>query len=112
MTAPQRQRDRRAHEGTCYLIHFDTPYRHARHYLGAARNLEARLGHHRSGTGARLLAVIQAAGIGWRVVRTWGGGFATEASLKRQHNTPRLCPVCSCRTGAQEHAPAPALDAA
>lgn len=78
-----------------YLIHFTTPYRHARHYLGWAANLEARLDHHRAGTGARLMAVVTNAGIDWRVVRTWDGDRTFERRLKNGRNVPRLCPVCN-----------------
>lgn len=79
---------------TVYLIHFDTPYKYARHYLGSAQDLDARLAQHRAGTGARLMQVITQAGIGWRVARTWEGGRGTEWALKRYKNSPRLCPIC------------------
>jgi hypothetical protein len=47
--------------GTVYLLHFDRPYRHARHYLGwtADETVDARLARHRAGGGARLIAVIR-----------------------------------------------------
>jgi len=57
-------------KGTVYLIHFSEAYQHARHYLGFTDDLDARLEAHRSGHGARLMAVIQSAGITWRCVRT------------------------------------------
>jgi predicted GIY-YIG superfamily endonuclease len=79
---------------TIYLLHFDVPYKHARHYLGAADDLEARLERHRRGQGARLLEVVTAAGITFTVARTWRGGRKLERRLKRLKNTPRLCPVC------------------
>lgn len=82
-----------------YLIHFDEPYRHARHYIGFAENRQTfgrRIAHHRKGTGARLLAVVGAAGIGFTVARTWPDGDRTaERKLKNQKNTPRLCPLCA-----------------
>lgn len=86
-------------QGTVYLLCFDRPYRHARHYLGWASNLERRLADHSQGRGARLLQVIQssAAGdepIGWTVVRTWKGPRCLERKLKRQHSGVRLCPIC------------------
>lgn len=87
-------------EPTVYLIHFDRPYHHAQHYLGWASDLDARLTRHRSGKGARLLAVVTAAGISWRVVRTWIGGRGYERRLKRRHGPYRLCPVCR---GGQSH---------
>ena len=85
--------------GTVYLIHFHRPYKHARHYLGHALDLEARLERHRAGDGARLLQVITAAGIGWTLVRTWPGGREMERQLKRQKNSPRLCPLCHLQQG-------------
>jgi predicted GIY-YIG superfamily endonuclease len=80
--------------GTVYLLHFARPYRHARHYLGYADNLEQRLARHRAGSGARLLAVIAAAGIDWRLARTWPGTRTLERRLKGRHSGVRLCPLC------------------
>lgn len=51
--------------GHIYLIHFEQPYRHARHYLGYADHLAARIAHHRNGSGARLLQVVNEASIEW-----------------------------------------------
>lgn len=79
---------------TVYLLHFDAPYRHARHYLGSADDLEARIEAHRKGKGARLMAVINAAGIGFKLARTWEGTRALERQLKRRKASPRLCPLC------------------
>ena len=78
-----------------YLLHFDRPYKHARHYMGYADDVEARMGRHLSGNGARLIQVIQDAGIGWTLVRVWEGDRHTERSFKDQHNAPRLCPICN-----------------
>jgi len=51
--------------GTVYLLHFNEPYKHARHYVGwTARNVKRRLAEHEDGRGARLLAVVRAAGPG------------------------------------------------
>lgn len=63
-------------DGTVYLLHFDRPYRHARHYVGWTSNLDGRLAEHTAGHGARLLAVVHAAGIGWHLARTWPGSRA------------------------------------
>lgn len=79
----------------CYLIHFDRPYKHARHYLGSTVDLDKRLALHRAGKGARLLQVLNAAGIGYAVVRTWEGTRADELALKARKAALRLCPVCS-----------------
>lgn len=79
---------------TVYLPHFDRPYRHARHYTGWTRDLPARLIDHANGHGARLTQVVRAAGIGWRLARTWPGTRATERALKRQGGASRRCPLC------------------
>jgi predicted GIY-YIG superfamily endonuclease len=81
--------------GTVYLLHFDRPYRHARHYLGWARNLDARLAEHGTGQGARLLQVARAAGISWTLARTWPGVTRNrERQLKRMGGAARRCPLC------------------
>lgn len=81
-----------------YLIHFDAPYKHAQHYLGSTADLEARLTEHHNGTGARLMQVITAAGIGWRLARTWSGGRKLERRLKTLGSAVRLCPICTPNT--------------
>jgi predicted GIY-YIG superfamily endonuclease len=37
---------------TIYLLHFERPFGHARHYLGSAEDLEARLTEHAADAGA------------------------------------------------------------
>jgi predicted GIY-YIG superfamily endonuclease len=80
--------------GLVYLLHFDRPYRHAKHYTGFTHDLDTRLTHHILGTGARLLTVVQLHGIGWQLARTWSGTRATERALKRQGGASRRCPLC------------------
>lgn len=84
-------------DGTVYLLHFDTPYKHARHYIGWTADLDARLAEHASGRGARLLAVVHAAGITWTLARTWTGGRTRERAIKRQGGASRCCPTCGVR---------------
>lgn len=78
-----------------YLLHFDKPVKHARHYLGSADDVDERVERHRRGNGARLTQVATAQGIEMELVRTWEGGKKEERELKRQKNSPRLCPVCN-----------------
>lgn len=59
---------------TVYLLHFVKRYKHAGHYIGSTNSLTKRLAEHQSGRGARLLAVVHAAGISWVLARTWEGG--------------------------------------
>jgi hypothetical protein len=83
---------------TVYLLHFDRPFGHARHYIGFSRSessMEVRLQHHRAGTGTRLLAVVNDAGIPWSLARVWADGDRKfERSLK-SHSGTRYCPICS-----------------
>ncbi|WP_306359512.1 hypothetical protein [Nocardia sp. CC227C] len=81
-------------DGTVYLLHFDRPYGHAKHYTGWTTDLESRLADHRSGNGARLMAVIREAGIGFSLARTWTGTRSRERQLKREGGAARRCPMC------------------
>ena len=78
----------------CYLLHFLTPYKHAKHYLGCADDLSHRLSEHRRGAGARLTQVVLENGGSWVVAKTWRGGYTLEARLKRYHSGVKLCPIC------------------
>lgn len=79
---------------TVYLLHFEQPYKHARHYLGSSDNVKRRLAEHEAGRGARLLAVVHAAGIGWELARLWPGGRQRERQIKNQGGLSRHCPLC------------------
>jgi predicted GIY-YIG superfamily endonuclease len=79
---------------TVYLLHFDRPYKHARHYVGRTENVRRRLAEHAAGRGARLLAVVREAGIGWQLARLWPRGAARERQIKRQGGHARHCPPC------------------
>lgn len=82
---------------TVYLIHLSSPIGHAHHYLGwtKADTVEERSAKHKSGCGARLLAVANELGIDYSVVRTWTGDRKLERKLKNGKNSPLLCPVCN-----------------
>lgn len=94
--------------GTVYLLHFDRPYKHARHYRGWARDLPARLADHEAGRGARLIAVITAAGIGYELARTWPGTRYRERQLKRMGGAARQCPICHGKRPGEWPPPRPA----
>ena len=97
--------------GTVYLLHFDTAFGHARHYTGWTADLTNRLAQHACGRGARLTEVVQAAGIGWQLARTWPDATRTfERKLKNQGGASRRCPVCGItpRTRAEPTAGLPA----
>jgi len=81
--------------GVIYLLHFDQPYRHARHYVGWTEDLLERLDHHAKGSGARLVAVIWKAGIGFTCVRICEGTRCTERAIKNAGGAVRYCPACT-----------------
>ncbi|WP_063780730.1 hypothetical protein [Nonomuraea sp. SBT364] len=81
--------------GIVYLLHFERPYKHARHYIGwTPGDVSRRLRQHRNGTGAHLMKVITAAGIDFALARTWTGGRNLERSLKNRGGASRCCPLC------------------
>ena len=47
-----------------YLIHFESKFSHASHYLGSCKNLRKRIARHRANDGAKLLRALNLAGIG------------------------------------------------
>lgn len=98
------QRESRDAAGSCYLLHFDAPFGHARHYLGWASpgNLHARLAHHGGPSGANLMWHVAKAGIGWTLVRTWPGDRHLERRLKNRGGHARLCPECTGRVPVAE----------
>lgn len=72
---------------TVYLLHFDRSLARARHYLGFAEDLEARLERHRRGDGARLMEVIAAEGIGFTLARRLRRGGRPLAGEETQEAT-------------------------
>src|ERR1700733_8499460 len=102
--------DRAGHgiPGTVYLLHFCTPYRHARHYTGWTEDLLERLDRHAVGCGARLMTVISRAGIGFVLVRTCEGTRATERAIKNAGGAVRYCPLCTARPWNGHWGPLPA----
>ena len=84
--------------GTVYLLHFDRPLGHAKHYTGWSANLPLRLAEHAAGHGARLTEVVVGAGIGWTLARTWPNVTrAYERRLKNQGGASRRCPLCGTK---------------
>lgn len=81
--------------GTVYLIHFDQPYKHARHYCGWTTDLEDRISEHRANRGSKLISVVNAAGITWHVARVWEEQDRNfERRLKLRGGFSRECPTC------------------
>jgi predicted GIY-YIG superfamily endonuclease len=86
--------------GTIYLLHFDRPFGHARHYLGWTTCLENRLAEHGKAHGSALMRAVATAGIGWRVAATWPGDRYRERQLKARGHT-RKCPICRAEANGQ-----------
>lgn len=88
-----------------YLLHFDQPYRHARHYLGftARDGLAARIAEH-AGGGAKASPLIRAAmrqGCVISIARVWPAGSRTlERKLKNRGGLARQCPLCKAERAA------------
>lgn len=82
--------------GVVYLIHFDRPYRHARHYMGytSEAGLDKRLDAHARGNGARLMQVITDAGITWRLARVWENATRRDERRRKGRGLKPLCPIC------------------
>jgi predicted GIY-YIG superfamily endonuclease len=94
--------------GIIYMLCFHQPYKHARHYVGWTEDLLDRLDAHATGHGARLIAVIWHAGIGFTLVRICEGTRRRERAIKNAGGAVRYCPVCTAhpRNGRWGMAPA------
>ena len=82
--------------GTVYLLHFSRPYRHARHYVGFATDLDRRLRQHRKGVSCPLVRCAVAEGIEIFLARTWKEVTVDfEKWLHRGYRKRLVCPICS-----------------
>jgi hypothetical protein len=95
----------RRREQLVYLLCFIDPatgqparYQHAGHYLGtsATERLAQHLEEHRQGRAAVLTAAARAAGLDFKITRTWPGGHRKERQLKTRSGA-LYCPDCSPR---------------
>lgn len=105
-----RKRPKGLHQqpGIVYMLHFDQAYKHARHYVGWTTDLLDRLDAHATGHGARLVAVIWQAGIGFTLIRICEGTRATERAIKNEGGAVRYCPACTTRPRNGPWGPVPA----
>ena len=83
--------------GVIYMLHFDRPYRHARQRGCRAGAAGRRSSRRNAGHGARLVAVIWHAGIGFTCVRICEGTRRTERAIKNAGGAVRYCPACTPR---------------
>lgn len=81
-----------------YLLHFDSPYVHARHYIGYSDDIAARVECHRKGNGSKLMRAVAKAKIGFTIAKVWPGtDRAFERQLHDWHGAGRFCPICRQR---------------
>lgn len=85
--------------GWVYVLHFDEPICHARHYTGSTLDLRARLIAHALGRGARLTQVARERGIAWRLTAlgaTTGEVLRKlERGAKDWKGADQFCPICT-----------------
>lgn len=79
-----------------YLLHFERPYFHARHYIGFTDDLDRRLHQHLNGheKGSPLVRAVLKAGITVQLAATFEGGKDLEKKMKSRHNAAHFCPIC------------------
>lgn len=77
-----------------YLLHFERPYFHARHYIGYTDDLERRLGEHLSGQGSPLVKAVVNSGVAVIVAATFEGDRDLEKKMKARHKAAHFCPIC------------------
>lgn len=102
-------------KGHVYLLHFDVPFGHAKHYTGWASDLDARLDAHAAGQGAKLTHHVRAAGIGWSLARTWAQVDRYFERSQKARGAARHCPICRGKTtpaATRHYGPLPAPVAA
>jgi hypothetical protein len=84
---------------TVYLLHFDPPLKHARHYIGFTsrpvwERIHEHFGYHPS-KGSRLVRAVIEAGHVVVIAHVWPDGDRTwERRLKKRKDACRWCPRC------------------
>lgn len=84
-----------------YLLHFDRPYHHAKHYMGFAKDsrMHERIdAHYNASPGDthhhRLMQVIKQAGISFTLARVWPHATRHDERRMKQSGHSRRCPIC------------------
>lgn len=80
---------------TVYVLHFDPPYKHAKHYIGFTECIDNRFERHCNGGGSPLVKAALAAGCVVSVAHVFEGADREfERKLKNRKDTPRWCRLC------------------
>lgn len=81
-----------------YVLHFNEPLHHARHYTGCTTHLQARLTAHANGQGSSLSRYMWANQLEWTLgslfVCTKAAMRRHERALKNTNNAPKFCGIC------------------
>ena len=86
-------------EECVYLLHFDPPFQHARHYIGYTKiGIRNRMERHLCGgtaRGSKLVYHVVNAGHHITLAAIWPGeGRTFERQLKNRGGAARICPIC------------------
>lgn len=94
--AESRAREGEGEAGTFYTLHFEPPFKHARHYSGwTSRDVSERLREHLAGKGSPLVKAAADAGVAVVIARIVPGvDRHFERAQKEGKNVPRTCPIC------------------
>lgn len=81
---------------TVYVLHFDPPYKHARHYIGFCEGtVEKRFERHCNGNGNPLVKAAKNAGSKITVAHVFEGASRTfERQLKNRRDVCKWCKLC------------------
>lgn len=82
--------------GFVYVLHFDKPFKHAKHYTGYAENdVDERIIKHNSGKGANLIKHVINAGIDFKIAKVYYDvDRKFERRLKNRGGASKHCPIC------------------
>ena len=83
-----------------YIIHFNEPYKHAKHYTGITNDFYLRMKAHLKGKGAKLPYIVLKSGIGMKFF-IWKNNLNFKEAKKEEKrikkvikNTARICKYC------------------
>lgn len=77
-----------------YLLHFDPPWQHCKHYLGWSPDIGKRLEVHVAGRGARLIRQARTAGSKLILARVWENATPADEHRMKGRGLTELCPLC------------------
>lgn len=88
-----------------YLLHFSEPYKHARHFIGAAPSLTHVLDviyEPAKFSRSPLLIAAHAAGVRFQIANLIEGDARWRARLRARKDAPAICSICrEARAGAR-----------